>query len=47
MTRIEIIKENPRCVASITVRIRKGRANMKIGDKQVKILGIMHRPSGK
>jgi len=44
MTRIETIKKNLYCVCSITVHIHKGKSNINIDGKQVKILGIMHRP---
>lgn len=47
MVRISKIKENPRCVASITVRakkrVKKG-STMRIDNKQHKILGIIHTP---
>lgn len=48
MVRVKCIAENSHCVASITVRARKGTrvpgATMMIGNKAHKILGIMHRP---
>lgn len=47
MVRVMNIKENPDCIASITVRARKGSkgTSMQIGNKQHKILGILHRPA--
>lgn len=47
MVRVKCIAENSHCVASITVRARKGArvkgSTMMIGNKAHKILGIMHR----
>lgn len=44
MVRIQEIKDNPRCIASITVRVRAGRSALKVGNEQRKILGIFHTP---
>lgn len=45
MVRVKEIKDNPRCVASITVRARRVNASMQVGDKDHRILGIFHRPA--
>lgn len=37
------IKDNPKCIARITVRVRKGRSKMRIGSQTHKIVGIFHR----
>lgn len=44
MVRVKDIKENPNCVASITVRARKVSkgTSMQIGNESRKILGILH-----
>jgi len=44
MVRIDNIRENPRCVASITVHVRKGKSNMQVGDRTLKIRSILHKP---
>jgi len=44
MVRVKEIKDNPRCVASITVRVSCGKSTLKVGQEQHKILGIFHRP---
>jgi hypothetical protein len=44
MVRVKKIKDNPSCVASITVRVRKVKTTMQVGNQTRKILGIYHRP---
>jgi hypothetical protein len=44
MIRVNEIKDNPSCVASITVRVRKVKTTMQVGNKTHKILGIYRRP---
>lgn len=46
MVRVNKIKENPHCVASITIRARRVSKSsiMQIDNKHHKILGIIHSP---
>lgn len=37
------IKDNPKCIARITVRAHKGRSKMRIGSQTHRIVGIFHR----
>lgn len=39
------IKDNPKCIARITVRVHKGRSKMRIGSQTHRIVGIFHRTS--
>ena len=46
MVRVKEIKDNPRCVASITVRVRgAAQSTMQVGDTGHRILGIFHSPA--
>lgn len=44
MVRVKEIKDNPSCVASITVRVRKVKTTMQVGNQTHRILGIFRRP---
>ena len=44
MVRVKEIKDNPSCIASVTVRVRKIKTTMQVGNQTRKILGIYHRP---
>jgi hypothetical protein len=44
MVRVKRIKDNPRCVASITVRARRVNSSMQIDNQDRRVLGIFHRP---
>jgi len=43
MNTVKEIKENPRCVASITVKV-KGRDTIKLGNKEQKIQNTKQKP---